>query len=84
MAIIMLTLNTKQSIAVLIVGLLLSAGVSAEDDPHWNKGTCQVCHVDAAPVAGNISLHEGDAEALCETETTLINHFSQGYNYVYV
>jgi hypothetical protein len=63
----MLTFNTKQSFAVLIIGLLLSAGVSAEDDPHWNKGTCQACHVDAAPVAGNISLHEGDAEALCDT-----------------
>ena len=63
----MLILSTNRVSAVLIVGLLLSVGVNAEDDPHWNKNECQTCHVDAVPVAGNISLHEADAEALCET-----------------
>jgi hypothetical protein len=55
-------------LAALFCGaLLVPALASAQDDPHWNKNTCQTCHTDATPVAGNISLHEGDAEALCET-----------------
>lgn len=67
MAIIMLMLSTKMRFAVFIVALLLSAGADAEGSPHWNKDGCQICHVDAAPVAGNISLHEPDAETLCVT-----------------
>ena len=59
---------TKPALAALFCGvLLISAWASAQDDPHWNKGTCQVCHENAAPVAGNVKLHEDDAEALCDT-----------------
>jgi hypothetical protein len=43
------------------------AAAAAQADPHWNKNTCQTCHVDAAPVAGDIRLQETDAEALCES-----------------
>jgi len=52
-----------------LVIMLLVAGVSvaaaAGDDPHWSKGTCRSCHVDAKPTAGNIVLRETDAEAQC-------------------
>ena len=44
--------------------------VSAADDtvnPHWSKSTCQTCHVDAAPAAGNLVFQGGDPEALCES-----------------
>lgn len=59
---------TRKSAAALIIGALLAPLiVFAQDNPHWNKSGCQTCHVNATPVAGNISLHEGDAEALCET-----------------
>ena len=63
----MLMLNTKQSFAVLIAGLLLSAGASAVDDPHWDKNACQVCHLEVAPVDGEINLNATDAETLCDT-----------------
>ncbi len=55
------------SLALLLGTLLISALASAQDDPHWNRNTCQTCHVNSTPVAGNINLHEGDAEALCDT-----------------
>jgi nitrate/TMAO reductase-like tetraheme cytochrome c subunit len=52
----------------LYFALLLVAGTAlAADDPHWNKNSCPACHVDAAPVAGNVNLKESDAEALCDT-----------------
>ena len=66
MVIITLMLNTKIHLAVLTVGLLLSAGANAEDNPHWNKTTCQTCHMESAPVDGIVNLNETDAEALCE------------------
>ena len=55
-----------------IILLLGSAAVwpilsAAEDSPHWNKNTCETCHVEAAPVDGIVNLQAPDAEALCET-----------------
>ena len=61
----MLILNTRMRLAVLFV-VLLSAGANAEDNPHWNKTTCQTCHMEAAPVDGIVNLNATDAEALCE------------------
>ena len=59
---------TRYRQALLLAGsLVLGSEALAQDDPHWKKNACQICHVNATPVAGNISLHEGDAEALCET-----------------
>ena len=64
----MTILITRYGQVLLAVGsLVLGSDALAQDDPHWNKNTCQTCHVNATPVAGNISLHEGDAEALCAT-----------------
>ena len=60
-------LNTKQSFLVLVAGLILSAGVSASDDPHWDKNACQVCHLEAAPVDGQVNLNAMDTETLCDT-----------------
>jgi hypothetical protein len=36
-------------------------------NPHWSKSACQTCHVDAAPVAGNLVFQGGDPDALCES-----------------
>lgn len=64
----MTTRTIRLALAALVCGtLLVVASANAVDDPHWNKNACQTCHVNAAPVAANISLHEGDAETLCET-----------------
>jgi hypothetical protein len=60
-----------QSLAISLVALLQLAQASAnaadsQDDPHWNKATCQVCHEEAAPAADNIALRPGSDEALCQ------------------
>jgi hypothetical protein len=58
----------KRGFLLLLCGsLFLSFVVHAEDSPHWSKTSCQACHVETAPVAGNINLQAADAEALCET-----------------
>jgi hypothetical protein len=64
-----LTTNPKSAVFVVII-LAASQWSAAQDgqgSPHWNEDKCQMCHVDAMPVAGNISLNEADAESLCET-----------------
>ena len=60
-----------QSVAIGLVALLLLAQVPAnasdsQDDPHWNKTTCQVCHEEVAPTIDNIALRLGSDEALCQ------------------
>jgi hypothetical protein len=60
-------LNTKIHLAVLTVGLLLSAGADAEGNPHWSKDGCRTCHMEAAPTDGLVNLNSPDAEALCDT-----------------
>ena len=62
-----LTINLRTLIAGLAIVLAASQSSWAQDSPHWNKGTCGACHVEAAPVAGSISLKESDAESLCES-----------------
>ena len=50
-----------------LICLLLPLLADAQDSPHWNTNTCQACHVEAAPAAGNATLSEPDTEALCES-----------------
>ena len=62
-----LTINLRILIAGLAIALAASQSSWAQDSPHWNKGTCGACHVEATPVAGSISLKASDAESLCES-----------------
>jgi len=56
------------AIAVQIAAvLLLSEGASADGDPHWNKGTCQVCHETVTPAVNNLGLTAESTEQLCDT-----------------
>jgi len=61
--------NMTTRITKRLMLVLLAAGVpaaaAAVDDPHWNRATCGVCHVDAKPTAGNVLIRESDAEAQC-------------------
>jgi len=52
-------------IAVVMPGVPQAAG-ETKADPHWNKATCQACHVSASPTAENSGLQTTDAEQLCE------------------
>jgi len=46
---------------------LVAPAAAAQDDPHWNKNTCDACHDSNKPVVGAAGLQGGHAEALCET-----------------
>jgi hypothetical protein len=63
------TLNINLDAWVAGLAILLMTGQLswAQDNPHWNKNTCQTCHTDAAPVDGLASLNAADAESLCES-----------------
>ena len=70
---IILIIRTKNLALVgiiLIMPILLSLPVMAQEEaaasPHWNKATCQACHVSASPTAENFGLQAADAEQLCE------------------
>lgn len=52
-------------IAAVMPGVSQAAG-ETEVDPHWNKATCQTCHVGGSPTAENSDLQAADAEQLCE------------------
>jgi len=43
------------------------AADEAEGDPHWNKVTCQACHVTESPTAENSALQMDDANQLCDS-----------------
>jgi uncharacterized Zn finger protein (UPF0148 family) len=63
-------LNTNLKVSVAAIALLCAATGSsqAQDNPHWNKSTCQTCHSQASPVDGAASLIDGQqAEALCDS-----------------
>jgi len=45
----------------------LPAADDSQSDPHWNKKTCETCHLNAIPVPGNIALRADRAEELCES-----------------
>ena len=64
-----ITLNTNPRLQIAwVAALLVVAQVSAaQDNPHWNKATCQSCHQDAEPVAGSVNLNEPNVDTLCET-----------------
>lgn len=62
----MIMLTTNRALAALVAGLLWVA-VSAEEDPHWNKATCQVCHLSAVPDVTNLGLRTEHVEELCAT-----------------
>jgi predicted CXXCH cytochrome family protein len=47
--------------------MAVSQASLAQESPHWKKGACQTCHVDAAPVDGVVNLTEADTETLCES-----------------
>jgi len=44
-----------------------SAADDTQSDPHWNKSTCETCHLNAIPAPGNIALRADRAEQLCES-----------------
>jgi hypothetical protein len=62
-----LTINRNAILAGLAIILAVNQSSLAQDNPHWNKNTCQVCHQETAPMAGAINLKAPDANALCET-----------------
>lgn len=45
----------------------LSAADESQSDPHWNKSTCETCHLNAIPAPGKIELRAHRAEQLCES-----------------
>ena len=48
----------------------LWAASTADDvqaDPHWKRGTCDACHLDAVPGTENHSLNMAEAEAICDS-----------------
>lgn len=45
--------------------LLASALAFASENPHWNKATCNTCHFEASPEAGNAALRQASAEIGC-------------------
>ncbi len=51
--------------SVLTVVLLATPLALANESPHWNKATCDTCHVVASPVAGNAALRHAVAEIGC-------------------
>ena len=62
-----LIINRNAVIAGLALIFAVNQASLAQDNPHWQKDTCQVCHQEAEPVAGPVNLNAPDAEALCET-----------------
>jgi predicted CXXCH cytochrome family protein len=59
-------LSTGSFAALVIAPCLLFAAEPESTDPHWNEATCQSCHVDEVPAAGNAGLRVEDADQLCE------------------
>lgn len=57
--------------AAFVATMLLPSHVLAQEDtnasPHWNKTSCQVCHVESSPAEGVVNLQAADAETLCES-----------------
>ena len=45
----------------------LPAADDTQSDPHWNKSTCETCHLNAIPAPGKIELRAHRAEQLCES-----------------
>lgn len=64
-----MTISTTRAaaLAVFLGGVLVFLSANAQESPHWNKNTCQTCHVESAPAAGTAALNEPDTEALCES-----------------
>jgi predicted CXXCH cytochrome family protein len=63
-----LNINLKVSVAVIALLCTATGSIQAQDNPHWNKNTCETCHAQASPVAGGASLIDGQqAEALCNS-----------------
>lgn len=65
-----MTISAKTAataVAIILAASQWSMAKEGQESPHWSEDTCQSCHVDAAPVAGSISLTAGSAEELCET-----------------
>lgn len=49
----------------LAVAVFMPAQVIASENPHWNKATCDACHIGASPVAGAIALRHATLEEGC-------------------
>lgn len=64
---IILIINRNAVIAGFAILVAVSQSSLAQDNPHWQKDKCQVCHQEAKPVAGSVNLNAPDAEAVCET-----------------
>ena len=63
----MTTKTTDLSRVLVLMLFLVAPAVVAQDNPHWNKTTCEVCHDNSKPVDGSADLKGGDAEVLCDT-----------------
>lgn len=59
--------NRKACVAALAALVTASPSLPAQESPHWNKATCQACHLAAAPTAGQAGLNAPDAETLCNS-----------------
>ena len=65
---IMTTTIIRVGVVAMLIGcMLVPNAVIAQENPHWNKNSCQTCHMAAAPTGGMVNLNAPDAEALCET-----------------
>jgi hypothetical protein len=54
----------------MIIAIIHSRSAQSADDavdPHWNKTTCQSCHIEADPTAGNLQFQQSDVETICES-----------------
>jgi len=51
--------------SLLAAAVFMTAQVAANESPHWNKATCDTCHIGASPVAGNAALRQATAEIGC-------------------
>ena len=50
---------------VLAAAVFMSAQAAANENPHWNKATCDTCHIGASPVAGNAAVRHATLEEGC-------------------
>ena len=63
-----LNINLKVCAAAFVSLLITGHSSWAQENPHWNKSTCQTCHSNALPVDGEASLKDGQQiEALCDS-----------------
>jgi uncharacterized Zn finger protein (UPF0148 family) len=63
-----LNINHKISVAITALLFVATGSLQAQDNPHWNKNTCQTCHSQESPAKGSASLVDGqEAEVICES-----------------